>query len=72
MVNSGCRYLRQTAACNYLRWTARSIIFSTLHVFIERLLGGVEDIVQIYVFNVFEYLEDTFTEDLTYFLLQEN
>jgi hypothetical protein len=61
---------RANTACNYLCWTARFVGFRTLHVFTDKLLGGAEDIVQIYVFNAFEYLEDIFTKTLTYFLLQ--
>jgi hypothetical protein len=61
---------RACAVCNYLCWTACFIIFSVLHVFIDKLLSGVQDIVQIYVFNAFEYLEGIFTKDLTYLLLQ--
>jgi hypothetical protein len=37
---------RANTACNYPCWTARFIIFRTLHVFIDKLLGGAEDIVQ--------------------------
>jgi hypothetical protein len=51
---------RANTACNYPCWTARFIIFRTLHVFIDKLLGGAEDIVQIYVLNAFEYTYEGF------------
>jgi hypothetical protein len=61
---------RANTACNYMCWTGCFIILRTLYVFTDKLLGGVEDIVKIYVFNAFEYLEDIFTMSLTCFLLQ--
>jgi hypothetical protein len=52
---------RANTVCNYMCRTAR------LNVFTDKLLGGVKDIVQIYVLNVLEYLNDIVKKAFAYF-----